>query len=127
MAILTKMCRISGVLEARLFDGYGPLGSFSAKIDIAYALGIITEQIFNDLKTIKDIRNEFAHPKELEFLTFSSPDIFRHMKRLHSFDESHTDYERFFVQRNSDIEKYLDVIIARSSVIRGPADENSAP
>jgi DNA-binding MltR family transcriptional regulator len=126
-AILTKMRRISRVLETRLFEGYGPISSFSAKIDIAYALDIITEAIFDDLKTIKDIRNEFAHPKDLEFLSFSSQEVFRHMKRLHSFDDSITDYEKFFVQKNVDIEKYLLVIIARSDIIRGHAEKNDAP
>jgi DNA-binding MltR family transcriptional regulator len=133
--ILTKMQRISGNLEARLFDGYGPLGSFSAKIDFAYALDLLSERIFDDLKTIKDIRNEFAHPEEtegglkyqdLKFVTFSSPQILRHLKRFPSYDEKDIQRQIFFLARLQEIAEYLDVIIARSGLIRGPADGNPA-
>ena len=124
-AILTRMHQISGVLKDRLFKGYGPLGSFSAKIDFSYALSIITKDIFDDLRTIKDIRNEFAHPKELEFMSFSSPEILSHMKRLHSFDSSVTDYEKCFLTRLRDIENYLNVIIFRWDIISSAADDDT--
>lgn len=136
-AILTKMRQISGNLEARLFDGYGPLGSFSAKIDFAYALDLLSEKIFDDLKTIKDIRNEFAHPEELEgglkyqelkFMTFSSPQVVRYLKRLYPLKEDKTvDQQYFFLVRLQEIAEYLDVIIARSDLIRGPAGSDPSP
>jgi DNA-binding MltR family transcriptional regulator len=46
---------------ADLFRTSGPLGSFSAKIDLAYLLQIISEQAYRDLLTMKKIRNLFAH------------------------------------------------------------------
>lgn len=56
-----SMPGLSGNLKARLFSGYGPLASFSAKIDIAKALGIVPPQLSTLLHAIKKIRNEFAH------------------------------------------------------------------
>jgi hypothetical protein len=47
-------------LAGRLFKGYGPLSSFSAKIDLAYALKVTTLEIHNELHKIRDIRNAFA-------------------------------------------------------------------
>jgi DNA-binding MltR family transcriptional regulator len=47
--------------EADLFSGYGPLASFSAKIAVAYGLGIISPDARHDLRIIKNIRNEAAH------------------------------------------------------------------
>lgn len=41
--------------------GYGPLGSFSAKIDIGYLLRFYGHPIRKELDTIRHIRNEFAH------------------------------------------------------------------
>lgn len=41
-----------------------PIGSFGARIRTAYVLGLITRQERDDLKRIKDIRNEFAHSFE---------------------------------------------------------------
>ncbi|MCF3628642.1 MltR family transcriptional regulator [Thalassospiraceae bacterium LMO-SO8] len=58
------MPNLSKRLREKLFTGYGPLGSFSAKIDIAYALGAIPAWLQRDLHIVRDIRNEFAHSKE---------------------------------------------------------------
>ncbi|MDD2734074.1 MAG: MltR family transcriptional regulator [Desulfuromonadaceae bacterium] len=47
--------------EGELFEGTAPLSSFSAKIKLAYFLGIISDQCRRDLDTIRKIRNDFAH------------------------------------------------------------------
>lgn len=48
-------------VEGDLFEGTAPLSSFSAKIKLAYFLGIISDQCRRDLDTIRKIRNDFAH------------------------------------------------------------------
>lgn len=45
----------------RAFEFNGPLGSFSARIDFAYLLGILPKNAQRDLHTIRAIRNQFAH------------------------------------------------------------------
>ena len=55
------MPNLSNRLREKLFNGYGPLSSFSAKIDVAYALDLIPESLRRDLHVIREIRNEFAH------------------------------------------------------------------
>lgn len=45
----------------RLFKGYAPLSTFSAKIDIAFALGLIPRDMKADLNIIRRIRNHCAH------------------------------------------------------------------
>jgi DNA-binding MltR family transcriptional regulator len=54
--------------EAALFDGYGPLATFNAKIDIGFALGLYDNNRWNDFHIIRSVRNEFAHA--FESLTF---------------------------------------------------------
>jgi DNA-binding MltR family transcriptional regulator len=49
-------------------DGHGPLGTFSARIDTAYCLGLISKDERSDLHSIRNIRNDFAH--KLTGLTF---------------------------------------------------------
>jgi DNA-binding MltR family transcriptional regulator len=44
-----------------LFKGYGPLNSFSAKIDISFAFGLLTLEMKSDLNLIRKVRNHFAH------------------------------------------------------------------
>ena len=46
---------------ARLFDQPGPIGTFSAKIDLGLAIGAYGERLHSDLDTIRRIRNRFAH------------------------------------------------------------------
>ncbi|SPR97363.1 MltR family transcriptional regulator [Cupriavidus taiwanensis] len=38
-----------------------PIGTFSAKIRVAYAMGLIPEDVFRDISAIREIRNKFAH------------------------------------------------------------------
>lgn len=46
----------------RLTDSFNaPLGTFSARILAAYALGILSEDEFHDLEIVRKVRNEFAH------------------------------------------------------------------
>jgi DNA-binding MltR family transcriptional regulator len=56
-----------------LFRPSGPLGSFSSKIDLAYVIGVISDDAHSDLHTMKDVRNLFAH--QLKATTFSDPRI----------------------------------------------------
>jgi DNA-binding MltR family transcriptional regulator len=68
-AILTKMRpKLSKIKQDRLFDGFGPLAEFAAKIEVAFALDKIDDDIYAKLRIIRDIRNEFAHsPIECNF------------------------------------------------------------
>jgi DNA-binding MltR family transcriptional regulator len=68
------------VTEAALFDGYGPLATFFAKIDIGYALGLYDLMVRNDLHMIRSIRNDFAH--SLESVSFSQEPVASKLTRL---------------------------------------------
>jgi hypothetical protein len=65
----------------KLFDPMGPLGTFSATITMAYALGLIGPNVRHDLDLIRRIRNDFAHLSES--LTFETPSIRDRCKDLH--------------------------------------------
>lgn len=66
--IMSKFVDLSGEMESRIFDGYGPLSTFAAKIDIAYALQLYDDRTRVGLHTVRKIRNIFAHsPVPLQF------------------------------------------------------------
>ena len=55
-------------LFKQMLNGNGPLATFSSKIDLAYSLALIDENVHQDLHLLKKIRNEFAHlPGKLSF------------------------------------------------------------
>ncbi len=72
-ALKAKMRPLSSTAQARLFEGYGPVSTFSAKIDIAYAFSMIDDAQCSDFKALKDIRNAFAHTSE--FIHFNSKEV----------------------------------------------------
>src|SRR5688572_12782355 len=79
-ALEGSMRELSSRHKDRLFSGYGPLSTFSAKIDVAFAFNLFGEETFNDLRAIKDIRNAFAH--SVEVVHFGSPAVRPMMQRL---------------------------------------------
>lgn len=55
-------------IAERLFTSEGALSTFSQRIDLAQAFGLLTEVQCKDLHLIKKIRNHFAHtPKHASF------------------------------------------------------------
>ncbi|BCM25101.1 hypothetical protein [Methyloradius palustris] len=73
-----------------LFDGpNSPFGSFSAKIDGAYRLGLISDKFCRDLHIIRRIRNDVAHqPQRFQFEDASPKG------RIESLSKSHGIYDR---------------------------------
>lgn len=85
-----------------LFDGDGPLSTFSAKINLAFRLGLIDAQFAKALHSIRKIRNNFAHEvydaqldtgthrdriRELTILLSMSP-LFSEVKEIYFSDKS---------------------------------------
>jgi DNA-binding MltR family transcriptional regulator len=53
---------IAGSTSEKLLDvGGGAIGTYSARCDLSYVLGLIDKPLYQDLSTIGRIRNEFAH------------------------------------------------------------------
>lgn len=48
--------------EDSLFDGaYAPVANFSARIDLAYRIGVVSAKMTRDLHLVRKVRNSFAH------------------------------------------------------------------
>lgn len=64
-----------------LLSHHGVLGSFSARIKVGRALNWIDDDVHNDLKQVRDIRNKFAHQAD-HFLSFGDDFVVRKCKKL---------------------------------------------
>ncbi|MGA7562926.1 MAG: MltR family transcriptional regulator [Desulfobaccales bacterium] len=64
-----------------LFKSVGPLATFSARIDIAYAFGLISPLERRDLHLLRKIRNDFAHDFDHE-LVFTNLAVGNRVKAL---------------------------------------------
>lgn len=60
-------------------DGRAPVGSFGARIQLAYLLGILTKDDVSVFRSIKNLRNIFAHRIEADF---SSDTVIKEIKKL---------------------------------------------
>jgi hypothetical protein len=55
-----------------LFDPDRPLGTFSAKISLAFRLGLIDREVELSLQLVRKVRNDFAHSATIATLSESS-------------------------------------------------------
>lgn len=69
-----------------LFAGMGPLSTFSARIKLAYCLGLIKKWEFEDLERIRKIRNKAAH--EYTAKTFTNNEIIQITRQLKGADHA---------------------------------------
>lgn len=62
---------VSKTLLENVFEGNGPLSTFSSKISLCIALGLFDKNVRHDLQILRKIRNEFAHsPNQLHLSDF---------------------------------------------------------
>lgn len=81
-----------------LLEGFNaPLGTFSAKIKAAYSLGLIEENEYNHLNTIRKIRNKFSH--SWENISFQNNDIKDHCKNFYGVGSQDKDDKSFARER----------------------------
>lgn len=81
---LTHHVKDKGVGE-KLFGPVGPLSSFSQRIAVAYAFGLINQRQYKEFEAIRQVRNYFAHhPLEA---TFDSPEVQKHTHTLPYFSD----------------------------------------
>jgi len=73
LARLFKAKLFDQKISEELLSGYGPLSSFSARINMAYCLGWIGPETYRDLNLLRKIRNEFAHAHAP--VTFAHPGV----------------------------------------------------
>lgn len=67
--------------EDELFDGPNPpFGTFSAKINIAHRLGLISTNFTRDLHLIRKIRNDFAH--NIHGCSLDQPEVGQRISQL---------------------------------------------
>lgn len=94
--LLTAFLVDDNVQVALLLDVEQPIGSFGARIRLAYCLGLVARSLFGVLTTIKAIRNAFAH--QLHGLSFDSPNIARDCEKLRTSGGEPDDH--LFTRRN---------------------------
>jgi Domain of unknown function (DUF4145) len=74
LVICARLIEISSNRKEALFDKMNaPLSSLSAKIEMAFALGIISESARVAMHLVREVRNKFAH--RLAPLTFDHPGV----------------------------------------------------
>jgi DNA-binding MltR family transcriptional regulator len=79
-SILEKHFLQSAVSTKLLDPGRGVLGTFTARSDACYALGLISKGIYQDLLVLAELRNQVAHHHLM--LSFSTPAVVEACKSL---------------------------------------------
>ncbi|HDS3386344.1 TPA: hypothetical protein QID73_000287 [Proteus mirabilis] len=62
LSTILKSFLIDNEASKKMLDGFNaPIGTFSAKINMAFSLGLIMENEYKEIEIIRKIRNEFGH------------------------------------------------------------------
>ena len=64
--IATKLPALTPELRAELFQPTGPLGPAVTRYKLAFAMGLLGDRLFHDLKMLAKIRNIFAHELDVK-------------------------------------------------------------
>ncbi len=97
---------MSNKMYKRLFNAYRPLNTFAAKIVVAYAVGAISLETYEELEKLRNIRNLFAHGTEL--ITFATEEVASLLATLKA--QGATPLDRFIAGINGvreEMQKYL--------------------
>jgi DNA-binding MltR family transcriptional regulator len=115
-AMAVKMDKMNSRMEKILFEGYGPLASLRSKIDVALALGILTDNQYKNAHNIRKVRNKFAHtPKKLNFET---PTIAEICKRLSTYDGKEMKLMNTFVKAIDELVEHLNKEFKTAAMVR---------
>lgn len=79
-----KKSATRGSVHDEMFQSGGPLGSFRARNDLAFMLGLYSAGVWGDIDTIRDIRNDFAH--DLSITSFNSQSIRARCENIRWFE-----------------------------------------
>jgi DNA-binding MltR family transcriptional regulator len=93
-----------GKTHDKIFRGSGPVSAFSAKIDLAFLLGIYDAKVQKMFHTVREIRNEFAHePQPRDFKSQRISDLCENVSIIASFNiKNNTTGVEFDVQLKPD-------------------------
>jgi DNA-binding MltR family transcriptional regulator len=108
LALLSKMRRLNSDMKEKIFDGYGPLSNFAGKIDIAYALEIVSNDFYDSLRKINKVRVKFAHPKK--FLSFEDTEISAIIDSLPNLDLTIANRKQRYLKKIAELKSYLEQI-----------------
>jgi DNA-binding MltR family transcriptional regulator len=100
-------------IKVKLFDFNGPLGTFSARIDMAYYLGLIGKEAKRDLHTLRKMRNVFAH--DYSAITFDDKPICNLCNEFY--------YNYLDRQKNKNLENFLSAINGLFTIIKLQEEE----
>jgi DNA-binding MltR family transcriptional regulator len=104
-----------------LFEGTGPLGSFSAKVHLGFALSLYNDKSYADLRIINRIRNIFAHEPEPK--TFATAEIASRCKTLNSIN--YVFDPRKFDPRKRARKDFQNAIFFYMTILSGMAEQPS--
>ena len=115
----SSMPNLSNVTKKKMFEGYGPLGSFSSKIDIAHALGFIDARASRSLHAVREIRNEFAHSEDGE-ISFHHPSIVELCKKLPNKQNKDRSLAGHFIDACKEVNESLVKCIESNLLVKRP-------
>jgi DNA-binding MltR family transcriptional regulator len=111
-----------------LFESNGPLSTFSARINLAFTLGWISDAVRRDLHVLREIRNSFAHSFDhaASFADAGIPDRLKALVSPAPLDDfaleaipdlSDEDRKKYLAARSAPREKFIGAVVTLSMLL----------
>jgi DNA-binding MltR family transcriptional regulator len=98
-------------VQSSIFDSNGALSNFSSKVKLAYSLGFIDKPLYEDLESVRKIRNDFAHSTiKVDFL--NSP-VTAKIESMHCVQQFRGKIKRYSLSKKIDSKGIPDEHICR--------------
>lgn len=109
----------SKVVDA-LFEPSGPLGAFSARVDLAFSLGLLDTSTHRELHLVRKIRNEFGH--SYEPLSFDTDAIKNRCNELNRIPRDSQEPRHLFTRTVMGLLAVVHAQLLRTTQHRVPVD-----
>ena len=100
-----------------LLNNAGPLNNLIVRLKLLYALGIVSQDIYQDIEHLVKLRDQLNH--DVEELSFTSPKTFQPIKSLHTIKKMKiAQFDTLIPDKERDLAFYNMYMDRQEQVIR---------
>jgi hypothetical protein len=123
--IKTRLRPLDNTMTRRIFGAYSPLGTFAAKIDMAYALDITTTAIHLELNKVREIRHKFSHSPSI--LSLDKEPVLPIFNSLVRPPGATGNYSEVFMACIISLDDFLEKYLLRMGITDDLSEKNRPP
>ena len=107
---IERMMQGNKKLKEELFNGLGPLSTFSAKIKLSYCFNVISDSMYKELNCLRSIRNIAAH--SIEDFSFDHENVKKNLSAMCLLEKTLTSLDSGVISQSMENESIKELMLA---------------